>query len=295
MGRSALVALVAVAVASPRIARVEAQESSPTTLTALGKDIYLARGAVGNTVVAVTSEGTVVVGVQDAASRAGLERALATLGARPVRYVFIDAHPALERDRDAGWGRTGAVVIAEEHAAGRMMRGLDSQFPRGDAPSDAPGRPSLGFSEVQQIHAGAEDVHIVRQKPGSTNADVSAHFEAANVIYLGNAFTTDGYPTVDEVHGGDYAGLIETASRFMTWPAATRIVPARGPAVAPVTLLAYHAMLVAVRNRVRELKSAGQSLEAILSAAPTDPYDAQWGKGTGSARALVTAAYHSLK
>ena len=135
-----------------------------------------------------------------------LRRAIERAAPAPVRFVVITASPAIEANRDAGWGRAGATVIAEEHAAARMASGL-----RPGENSDA-ATPSLGFSEVQQIHVTDEDVHVVRQKPGNTNADVSAHFETAGVVFLGNAYIADGYPTVDEAHGGTFDGLVETAA-----------------------------------------------------------------------------------
>lgn len=295
-GRAARsVALILLVASRPLAAQASAGEDAPA-LTALGKDVYLARTPFGNSVIALGREhGWAIVGPQSTAQLPALRRELAARSPLPVRFVFVNASPAIERNRDAGWGALGAVVIAEEHAAYRMSQGLQADYPHNDAPRSAPSTPSLGFSEVQQIHLDGQDIHIVRQKPGNSNADVSAHFESAGVIYLGNAFIADGYPTVDEAHGGDFGGLVETSAKFMTWDAKTRFVPGRGELSSPADLRAYHDMLVGVRDRVQKLKRAGKSLDAIIAAHPTAPYDARWGtKDPGAANALVTAAYHSL-
>lgn len=276
--------------------RLRGQAPAAALLVPLAPNVYLTRSPLGNAVVALAPErGWVIVGPQSTAQQPALLHELASRSRLPVRFVVIAASSGLERNRDAGWSAAGAVVIAEEHAALRMSEGLAADYPGGDHPATAPATPALGFSEVQQIHLGSEDVHVVRQKPGSSNADLSAHFESAGVIYLGDAFIADGYPAVDEAHGGSIDGLIETSAKFMTWGPKTKLVPGRGEVSTPADLRAYHDMLVGIRGRVSAMRRAGRSLPAIVAAHPTAPYDSRWGRsGPAAADALVTAAYHSL-
>lgn len=274
--------LAALALASLLATPAFAQSTTP--LTPIAPATWLAHDPAGNVVVAVSKEAVVIVGPQTAAAAPALRAAIRAITPLPVRYVVITASPAIDASRDAGWTRAGATVIAEEHAA-RRMGGVESGPLSG---------PTLGFSEVQQIHLLSEDVHVVRQKPGNTDADVSTHLEAANVMVLGNAYVADGYPTIDTRHGGGIDGLIETASRFMTWSEQLKIVPGRGPVSTPAGLVAYHDMLVAIRDRVKALHAEGRSLEAILAARPTAAFDAQWGNEPGAATALVTAIVQGL-
>lgn len=269
-------------------------QAAGTSLTPIATDVYLSRGSAGNSVIAVTKAGVAIVGAQTAAGQPALAREIAAITHSPVRFVMLTAHPGIESDRDAGWSRAGATTIVEEHSGYRIGRGLRAEYGKNPVPVTAPGMPSLGFSEVQQIHLVDEDIHVVRQKPGNTDSDVSAHFEEAKVIYLGNALAVDGYPVVDAAHGGRLDGLIETSAKFMGWPG-TKFVPGRGDVVTNVEVKAFHDMLVAVRDLVKAMKDKGQSLDAIIAAHPTAAYDAQWGRADGSAKALVTAAYHSLE
>jgi hypothetical protein len=281
--RPAALAL-AVTLAAAASAQAQAQDPAPA-LTLIAPQTWLALDPAGNVVVSASRDGVAIVGPQTASAQPALRRAIERVTTAPIRFVVVTASPAIETSGDAGWGKAGAVVIAEEHAAYRMAGVTRAPQPAAGAP------PSLGFSEVQQIHLGDEDVHVVRQAPGASDADISAHFESHGVLYLGNSFIADGYPTVDEAHGGSLDGLIETAAKFMTFGARTRIVPGRGPVSTPADLRAYHDMLVAVRDRVKALKAQGKSLDAIIAARPTAPFDARWGAVDGAGRALVTAAY----
>ena len=294
-GCAARTLALALLVSPPLMAQVPATGDAPS-LSTLGKDVWLAHSSLGNAVIALGREhGWAIVGPQSAAQQPALRRELASRSSLPVRFVFINPSSALEHNRDAGWGAAGAIVIAEEHAAYRMSQGLAADYPNHDATHSGPTTPSLGFSEVQQIHLDGEDIHIVRQKPGNSNADVSAHFESVGVIYLGDAYIADGYPTVDEAHGGDFNGLVATSAKFMTWDAKTRFVPGRGAVSSPADLRAYHDMLTGILDRVKKMRRAGKSLDAIIASHPTAPYDARWGtKDPAAANALVAAAYHSL-
>lgn len=276
-----------------------AAQSVPATpaLAPIAPNVWLVRSPLGNAVAALAPDhGWVLVGPAVAAQQPALLRELAGHARLPVRFVVVAASPGLEHNRDAGWSAAGAIVIAEEHAAYRMSQGLAADYPHGDPPAGVPTTPSLGFSEVQQIHLGGEDIHVVRQKPGASNADISAHIESAGVIYLGDAYIADGYPAIDEAHGGTIDGLIETAAKFMTWSAKTKLVPGRGGVSTPADLRAYHDMLVGVRDRVKALRAARRPLAAIVASHPTAPWDARWGRANpAAAEALVTAIYHGLE
>ena len=262
-----------------------AAQVSPLTQVVPGT--WLAHGSAGNVVVTIGADAVVVIGPQVAAEVPALRREIARLSHAPVRFVVVTASPVIEANRDGGWTRAGATVIAEEHAAYRMAAGTPLAADLST--------PALGFSEVQQIHAADDDIHVVRQKPGSTAADISAHLERAGVLYLGDAFTADGYPTVDEANGGSFTGLVETAAKFMTFNARTKIIPGRGGVSTPADLRAYHDMLEGIGARVKALRAQGKSLDAVIAARPSAPWDARWGKAPGSAREIVTAAYRALE
>ncbi len=268
--------LLALAAAAPAC---RAQGVAPLPVTRLAPGTFLVAGPAGNSVVGVGAEGAIVVGAQSSTQTARLRATVATLGTTPVRWVVAAAGPAAYTDGDAGWGALGAFVVMHERLAGPAARA---------------GKPAReGFSEVVQLRANDEDVHVVHQPAGYGDADVSAHFERAGVLYLGNAFTSDGYPSLDLAHGGSLAGLIEQVDKFVDFPAAMKVVPGRGPVGTTADLRAYRAMLAAVRDAVLPMVRAGRPLADVVAARPTAAFDARWGRGPVPAAAFVAAAYRS--
>jgi cyclase len=53
-------------------------------------------------------------------------------------------------------------------------------------------------------------------------------------------------------------------------------------------------MLVLVRDRVQQLKTAGRTLEEVLAAKPTTDLDPTWGKGFLTPDMFVTLVYNTL-
>lgn len=256
------------------------QGKAPLTATRLAPDTYVVVGPAGNSVVGVGTEGAVVVGAQSAAQTEGLRATVATLGTAPVRWVVATDGPASRAEGDAGWGKLGAFVVMHERLAGAA------------AQAGKPGRE--GFSEVIQLRVNDDEVHAVHQAAGYSDADVSAHFERAGVLYLGSVFTTDGYPAIDLANGGSLNGMIDEVGKFTSFPATMKVVPGRGPVGTTVDLRAYQTMLVAVRDAVLPMVRAGQPLAAVVAARPTAAFDARWGRGPVPAADFVAAAYHSL-
>lgn len=268
----------------PAAASSSATDSLPTT-TRLSANTYLFAAPTGNVVVG--AGGAVVVGVQAASLTPRLRAAIAKVSATPVRFVVATAGRGAPAEGAAGWGKTGALVVMHENLARAVRRAATGATVAADVV------PGEGFSEVVQLFFPDEEVHVVHQPAGYSDADVSAHLEHANVLYLGS-FTTDGYPAIDLDRGGTIDGLVATATAFLDFPATVRLVPGRGPVATTRELRAYRDMLAAVRDRIVPLVKAGRPLPAVLAARPTAAYDARWGHGPVSSTEFVTAVYRSL-
>ncbi len=157
----------------------------------------------------------------------------------------------------------------------------------------------MGFSEVLQLATDGDEIHAVHQPAGFSDADVSVHFEQRRLLYLGNLFTTDGYPALDLAHGGSLAGLITTAERFLAMFGArpeviALVVPGRGPVAHLEDVRTFHDMLVGVRDRIAPQVRAGTALAAVLASGPTRGFDEQWGRGPVTPEQFVTLVYRSL-
>jgi hypothetical protein len=58
----------------------------------------------------------------------------------------------------------------------------------------------------------------------------------------------------------------------------TIIIPGHGPVGDKAGLTDFRNMLVAVRDRVAQLKKQGRTLAEVVAAKPTADYDETWGK-----------------
>jgi hypothetical protein len=138
-------------------------------------------------------------------------------------------------------------------------------------------RPRIAFSEVLAFDLNGEAVHIVRQKPGYSDADAIVHFHVAKLVHLGEVFPGDGYPTVDPAQGGRLDGLLNTLGSWTD--SSFHVVPARGPVTDGSSVKAFRDMIVAVRDNIKRLADAGKTEDQILAGHPTAEFDARWGHG----------------
>lgn len=269
--------------------RVDASRRAPESAAGL---LLLSEPA-GNLLVLLGSDGPLVVGPQAPSLVAKAHALLVTMHAGPARYVLVTASDSAAEYGDGGWGAEGALTIAQEGIRGKIRVGGGTALPTASL------RPRVGFSEVLQLALNDDEIHAVHQPAGFSDADVSVHFEHRRILYLGNLFTTDGYPSLDLDRGGSLAGLITAADRFLKMfgnePAAIRmIVPGRGPAANLADLGAFRDMLVAVREQIAPQLRAGATLEAILASRPTREFDERWGRGPVTPDQFVRLVYRSL-
>jgi hypothetical protein len=74
----------------------------------------------------------------------------------------------------------------------------------------------------------------------------------------------------------------------------TIVIPGHGPIAGRKDLIAFHDMLVTVRQRVSRLKAEGMSLEEVLAAKPTTDFDAKWGNSTINGELFTTLVYRGV-
>lgn len=277
------------AAAALAAAPVRAQPAVPQVV----RDVYLISRPTGNMLVLVGRDGPVILGAQTPELVAAARSLLASLGARP-RYVLVAADDSAVANRDGGWGKDGAITVAHE-----LIRNKIRRLARTDT-TILPQMPVLGYSQVFQIAADADEIHLVHHPAGSSDADVIAHFEVREFLYMGALFTSDGYPSIRVGAGGSIAGLIRSANEFVNEYERFKtliepIIPGRGPVATWADLRAYRDMLVAVRDRVEPMVRAGKSAAEVTAARPTAEFDARWGRGPVTPAAFVASVYESLK
>jgi hypothetical protein len=279
-------------------------------VTAVKPQIYLLADSSENLMVFAGTEASLVAGVQSPALVARAKALVAKERAGPVRYaVAMESERALAYG-DGGWRASGTTTIAHEYLRIRMYLAM---HPEPDSATGAPRTPPrpmvpgaqlplLTFSQVLVPYFGdghEEEIHFIRERSGYTDADVIVHFERNGVLYLGNTYTTDGYPLVDTERGGRINGIVNTADFFVKNFAnklekVSVIVPGRGAPATLNDLREYRDMLVSVRDSVQAMVQAGKSLEETLAARPSAAFDARWGRGPVTSEQFVTAVYKTI-
>ena len=265
----------------------------PVRVAEVAPHFHVISNPAANLVLVTRDEMSFVAGVQRPEL---VNQALATLKelkAPPVKYVLLTDDEQAGQFGDGGWGARGAVTLAHEALSARLYRVSRAA---GATAASGSALPAMGFSEVVQLHLPGEDAHIIRQRPGSTDADAVIHFEGSGILYLGPIFTSDGYPRIDAARGGKLSTMIETVDFFATAFAKEPghiepIIPGRGPVATIAQLREYRDMLRSVHDRVQALVKAGRPLADVLAAKPTAEFDARWGHGAVSAEQFVRMVF----
>jgi hypothetical protein len=249
----------------------------------------------GNVVASVGPDGALVIGTPSADSTEPISSELAKRTKSPVRYVVIGPQDPASSEGDAGWGRRGAFVAMQEKALERIG-GHVMGAPK--PPSErfvklGVDTPRVSFSEVISFDLNGEAVHIVKQRPGYSDADALVHFHIAKLVYWGEVFPGDGYPKIDAAQKGTLDGLLRMLEGW-TDPG-FHVVPAHGEVTNGASVKAFRDMIVTVRDRVQHSIDAGRTESEVVAEHPTAEFDAKWGHGRTRPDTFVQEIYGALK
>jgi glyoxylase-like metal-dependent hydrolase (beta-lactamase superfamily II) len=98
------------------------------------------------------------------------------------------------------------------------------------------------------------------------------------VIDVADTFWNRQYPYIDYSTGGSIDGMIRAAeTNVANANDETIVIPGHGPIGDNSQLIEFRDMLVAIREKVANLKEQGKSLDEAVAAKPTADYDAKCG------------------
>jgi cyclase len=249
-------------------------------------------------------DGILMVDAQYAALGDKVLAAVRRISSAPIRFL-VNTH--IHRDHTGGnayFARLGATILArEELRAG--MSGAGRAANGGPAAASEPAAiPAVtyGLGEPVRLHMNGEIVDLVPIRAAHTGGDTMIRFEHANAIMIGDYYRNFGYPFIDIGNGGSLKGMLEALD--FTMKAAgpdTRLVPGHGTLIKRGELAPYRDMIFAVQSKVQQMVAQGKTLQDVLAAHPTAPYDASVpggllpaGAGTSADR-FVTEVYQELK
>src|SRR5438874_10677698 len=223
----------------------------------------------------------------------------------PIK-VLVNTHIHSDHTgANAFFAKQGAVIFSQENLRTEMVRppqrGGGQAAPALDMAgvptatytynASAPGQPAVTFT------MNGETVDFIPMMPSHTAGDTIVRFRKANVIYIEDFYRNFGYPFADQANGGSIKGMLDSVDLIekIAEPNTT-LIPGHGTLVSKKDLLGYRAMLVDILGKVQKLRDAGKSLDEVLAANLTAPYDATTlGDTKQSKDRFITEVYDELK
>ena len=155
----------------------------------------------------------------------------------------------------------------------------------------APGVPAV------TIQMNGEVVDFIPVPASHTGGDTVVRFQHANAIYIGDFYRNFGYPFADQANGGSIHGMI-VAIDLITKLAGpdTTLITGHGTMISKPELQPYRAMILDIRAKTKPLVDQGKSLDEVLAANLTAPYDATTkGDTPQSNTRFITEVFNEVK
>jgi cyclase len=255
----------------------------------------------GRVAVLFGSDGVLMVDTEDPQLAAKTLEAIRTFSSAPIKIV-VNSH--IHPDHTGGnafFAKQGAVIFSQENLRDEMLRppvqgNADRALDPAGVPTatyryGSPGDPGV------TLHMNGEIVDFIPMMPSHTAGDTIVRFRNANVIYIEDFYRNFGYPFADQANGGSIKGMIQAVDLIGKLASPdTTLVPGHGTLVKKSDLLGYRAMLVDILGKVQKLRDAGKSLDEVLAANLTAPYDATTlGDTKQSKDRFITEVYDEVK
>jgi cyclase len=253
----------------------------------------------GRVVVLFGSDGVLMVDTEDQQLASKTLDTIRTFTSAPIKIV-VNSH--IHPDHTGGnafFAKQGAVIFAQENLRDEM---LSPPRNAGRVPDPAavptvtyrygsPGTPAV------TLHMDGETVDFIPMMPSHTAGDTIVRFNNANVIYIEDFYRNFGYPFADQGNGGSIKGMIQAVDVIerIAGPDTT-LIPGHGTLVRKKDLLGYRAMLIDILAKVQKLRDHGKSLDEVLAANLTAPYDATTlGDTKQSKDRFITEVYDEVR
>jgi glyoxylase-like metal-dependent hydrolase (beta-lactamase superfamily II) len=236
---------------------------------------------------------------------------------KPIRYILsTSTHPAhvggnvvirKAGTTYVGGNITGTIGDVGNGAAIAAYEGVLRRMTDANAPEEA--LPTETFNTADYKLQGGmyfnnEGVQFFHPPTAHSDSDSYVYFRHSDVIATGEIYNTVTYPIIDVEKGGTVDGeinalaqILDTAYPEFRSQGGTVIIPGRGRISDVADVANYRNMLYIVRDRIKDLKMKGRTLEQVKAARPTLDYDGRWGATTGAwtTDKFIEAVYKTVK
>jgi cyclase len=244
------------------------------TIDHVAGSVYQIRGEGGNIGMSVGEDGIILIDDQFAPLSEKIMAAIRSVSDAPIRFL-INTHVHDDHvGGNANFAAMGATIFAHDRVRVRMMQGI-----RGNPPSPPEAWPVVTFSNPISLHFNGEEIRVFPVPPAHTDGDIYVQFTGSNVIHLGDAFRTTGYPNIDTGNGGTLKGTLDALQIAIDLAGPdTLLIPGHGVVSRRDAAMELRDITVEVTDRLRPLVAQGMSFEDIVAAKPTADLDPRWGR-----------------
>ena len=284
-----LVSLAAPAAAQQDLSKVEikAQQLAP--------GVAVLFGAGGNIGVSHGEDGTVLIDDQFAPLTGKIQKAVADLGATPVKFL-INTHWHFDHSGgNENMGKAGAVIMAHDNVRVRMVAGA-TVAGNVTPPAAKVALPVITYADGLKLHLNGEEVHVIHVAAAHTDGDSIIHWTKSNVIHMGDLFMFGvSFPFVDGGSGGNVRGFVVAADKALAIANdQTKIIPGHGAVATKADLQNHRNMVAGVISKVEAGIKAGQTLDQIKASRPAEGYGVK-ADGFITADRFVETVYNMVK
>jgi cyclase len=279
-------------------------------------DFYMIAGAGGNIGLQVGTDGVVVVGAGTASSADAVVAAIGKVTSQPIRYVIdtsadpdqVGGNATIAKAGQTLFMQTsGAGLAADFQGGGASILSVEEVLTRMSAPTGKASPFPVGAWPTETFHQprkymylNGEGIEVFHQPAAHTDGDAIVFFRRSDVIVAGDILDTTRFPVIDIAKGGSIHGeiaalqkLVDTAIPsvpIVSRDAGTLIIPGHGRICDQLDVVEYRDMVTIIRDRVRDLKKQGLTLEQVQAASPARGYTRRYGTPTD----FVEAVYRSM-
>ena len=275
--------------------------NEPVLTTKVSDRFSVLSGPGGNIGVLSGTDGKLLVDTGLAGAAIRIHSALDALGPAPPKMV-INSHWHWDHTGgNTALHRGGATVVAHQQTRVRLASQqyaamVDTKVLA--SPEEA--LPTITFEQEQDLYFNNEHIHLTYIGPSHSDSDISTHFAECNVLHAGDCWINGWFPLIDYSNRGSAEGYVRAIEKMLAIAdSKTVIVPGHSSPARPLLgdkagLTEYYEMMATLCERVRKLKSEGNSMETAVAAHPTAEFDAKWGGGITSGKRFAELIYLSL-